>query len=329
MEHKISGLNVKGISVVIPQNRLFMSDFYGKYGENEIKRIVMSTGIESVHIANKVTTTLNLCEKAALNLFEDLGIGVDSIDGIIFVSQTPDYKMPATSCILQHRLGLKKEVVAFDINYGCSGYIYGLYQASMLLSAGGCNRVLLCAGDTISRNLNPDDYKVRLIFGDAGSATIIDKGETEWAFDIRTDGAGYNELIILKDEAGNDDYLHMNGGAIMAFALREIKPIFDNILLIKGWTSKDISQVVFHQANQFILNYLRKKLGLDSSIVPVSIKQYGNTGPASIPLTLCDQYSEVGKTLGKSVLIGFGVGLSWGACALDLTGCRLLSVAEL
>lgn len=329
MKIKISGLNVRGISAVVPKDILPMSAFYESVGEQEIKRVVMSTGITSVHIAGKKTRASDLCEKAAIELFKALKIDPLSIDGIVFVSQTPDFKMPATSCSLQDRLCLKKEVVAFDINYGCSGYIYGLYQAAVLVKAGGCDRVLVCAGDTITHYLNAEDYKVKLVFGDAGSATLVEKGDEDWAFDIFTDGSGYEQLIIPKNNVGSDACLLMNGGAIMEFALREVMPVFEQVLALQGWTREMLSKVVLHQANEFILNYLRKKLDLDPKLVPIDVKRYGNTGPASIPLTLCGQYARIGEEmLGKSVLVGFGAGLSWGACALDLAGCQLLDVIE-
>lgn len=321
MKVKLNGLRLTAIAVALPDKKLEMAELYEQFGQREVERIVSSTGINSLRIAPKGVKASDLCLAAAKHLFIKTGISNSSIDAIIFVSQTPDYKMPATSCVLQSKLGLSKKVVAFDINYGCSGYIYGLYQAALLISTKSAKRVLVCAGDTISRFLNPDDHKVRLVLGDAGSATIVESGTNEWSFDINTDGNGFDKLIIPK-ENGNDGYLHMDGSAIMEFALREVGISFDNVIADQGWEKTDIKQAVFHQPNEFMLNYLRKKIKLSLKQMPIAVKDYGNTGPASIPLTLCDHYSE-SKELGKAVLSGFGVGLSWGSIALDLCGTRL------
>jgi 3-oxoacyl-[acyl-carrier-protein] synthase-3 len=320
-----NNLKISGIASSIPDNKLSLLDYKGEFGEKEIARIIASTGIESVNIVPKNMKASDLCLSASYRLLETLNISADTVDAIIFVSQTPDYKMPATSCVLQNKLGMKKSSVAFDINYGCSGYIYGLYQAAMLLSAGGCERVLLCTGDTISRHLDPKDRKVRLVFGDAGNATLIEQGEHDMAISIMTDGAGFNDLIIDKTDDNCDDFLHMDGSAIMQFALREVPAIVEDTIAMMNWKKAELDLAVLHQANQFMLNYLRKKMKLREEIVPIAVKNYGNTGPSSIPLTLshfADDFSK--KRLEKVIMSGFGVGLSWGAVAVNLSHTQLI-----
>lgn len=329
MEVQIPGCRLHSVSATVPDQMISTSDYYTRYGEKEVKRIVMGTGIESMYVAPIGMRASDLCQRAAEELFERMQIDPNSIDGLIFVSQTPDYRMPATSASLQARLNLKKSLVAFDINYGCSAYIYGLYQAAMLISSGGCQRVLVCAGDTITHHLDPHDHKVNLVFGDAGSASLVEKGDDTWVFDIHTDGSGADFLKIDKNAAGQDIPLWMDGGAVMEFALREVKPVVDRVLALKNWKSSSLNHVILHQANAFMLNYLRKRLDLEKDIVPIAVKNYGNTGPASISLTLCDQFSMGEGVLGKSVLCGFGVGLSWGACALDLSQTSICSVSML
>lgn len=319
MQVKLAGLNFTAVATALPRDKLIISDLYNQYGKKEVDRIVMSTGIHSLGIANAETNASDLCMSAAEYLFNETKIERESIDAIIFISQTPDYKMPATSCILQNKLNLKKGVVAFDINYGCSGYIYGLYQAALLIATKSCQKVLVCAGDTMTRYLHPDDHKVRLLLGDAGSATIIESGNDEWAFDIQTDGGGFDKLIIPKDKEMHDSHLYMDGAAIMEFALTEVHKSFNLVLEQMGWCKNEISHAILHQPNEFMLTYLRKKLQLTKEQVPISVKEYGNTGPASIPLTMCDQFHEVDKFVEKSVLSGFGVGLSWGSIALNLS----------
>ena len=322
MQIQLNGLKLAAVSTVVPKFELKISDFYEQFGEKGIERIALSTGIRSVRIAEKGVNASTLCQRAAEYLFDRTGISREAIDAIVFISQTPDYKMPATSCVLQDRLKLKLSVVAFDINYGCSGYIYGLYQAALLIASKSAQKVLVCTGDVMSRYLHPNDLKVRLVLGDAGSATIVEAGEDVWAFNIYTDGSGYDKLIIPKNTNMKDGYLQMDGAAIMEFALREVSSSFNNVLEQKNWSCNDVQHAVLHQPNEFMLNYLRKKMRLTKEQLPIAVKNYGNTGPASIPLTLCDHYAGV-ENLGKAVFSGFGVGLSWGSIALNLQGTKM------
>ncbi|KTD62106.1 3-oxoacyl-ACP synthase III family protein [Legionella spiritensis] len=321
MRVKLNGLKLSAISAALPNKKLKMENLYERFGQREVERIALSTGISSLRIAEEGVNASDLCLAATKHLLEMTGLSNKTIDAIIFVSQTPDYKMPATSCVLQGKLELNTSAVAFDINYGCSGYIYGLYQAALLISSKSASRVLVCVGDTISRFLDPNDHKVRLVLGDAGSVSIVESGSDEWAFDINTDGSGFDKLIIPR-ENHKDGYLQMDGSAIMEFALREVGTSFDNVINDRGWNKADIQHAILHQPNEFMLNYLRKKIGLSHEQMPVVVKEYGNTGPASIPLTMCDYYSNTAE-LGKAVMSGFGVGLSWGSIALNLCETKL------
>jgi 3-oxoacyl-[acyl-carrier-protein] synthase-3 len=327
MNIQLNNIHIKGIAVAVPKQKLDMKDLEDKFSANDIKRIAMSTGIDSVRIATNEQKTSDFCFAATQHLLKRLFLQGTDIDGIIFVSQTPDHRMPSTSCILQHKLGLPTTAVAFDINYGCSGYIYGLYQASLLINSGSCQRVLVCVGDTISKHLNPDDQKARLVFGDGGAATIVEKGEGSFTFNIMTDGSGYESLIIPSKE-GKEGYLEMDGSKIMEFALREVPPSIETVLNLLNWSKEDLDMLVFHQANKFMIDYLRKKMELPKEILPIAVKDYGNTGPTSIPLALCACQDEF-KKREKVILSGFGVGLSWGSVGLNLSGTILTDVIEL
>lgn len=324
MQVKLKGLKLTAVSTALPKRELKIADLYEQFGEKEVERIALNTGIRSVRIAEEGVNASTLCQAAAEHLLHKMGIPSETIDAIIFISQTPDYKMPATSCILQDKLKLKSSIVTFDINYGCSGYIYGLFQAALLIVSKSAKKVLVCAGDVMSRYLHPNDHKVRLVLGDAGSATLVEVGKDEWAFNINTDGSGYDKLIIPKDHLMNDAYLHMDGAAIMEFALKEVNNSFTNVLEQKGWNKNDVQHAVLHQPNEFMLNYLRKKIGLSKEQMPIAVKHFGNTGPSSIPLTLCDHYSDMPE-LGKAIFSGFGVGLSWGSIALNLHQAKMFS----
>lgn len=247
-------------------------------------------------------------------------------------SQTHDAIMPATSVMMQHRLGMSTEAVAFDISYGCSGYVYGLYQASMLISSGGCKRVLLCAGDVITPLLDPLDRNVRMVFGDAGSATLIENGTDSIAFSLNTDGSGMHHLRAAKSnaKANHDSYLYMNGAAVMEFALREVPTTINKLLKMKDWKADEVGTYAFHQANGFMLNYLRKKMELPKQAVPITVENTGNTGPASIPLALSltkDRLCDEGR-LDKVIMCGFGVGLSWASAGMNLGNTLILPPVE-
>lgn len=337
MKVSFNNINITGIATALPSNKLEMLTFADKLGKNQVKRIIAGTGIRAVRVAKGIETS-DLFDIAANTIINTLGIDRKSIDGIIFVSQTPDRVMPATSVMMQHRLGISKEAVAFDINYGCSGYIYGLYQASMLISSGGCNRVILFAGDIITPLLHPDDYQVRMVLGDAGSVTLVEKGNDNIAFVLNTDGSGMQHLHIKKsykkleqhavdDLADRTGYLHMNGAEIMTFALREVPFTINELLSIKGWQVDDVGTFALHQPNTFMLNYLRKKMQLSSKSVPISVEDVGNTGPASIPLTLSLTRDHI--ELGNVVMCGFGAGLSWAAAGLSLANTTILAPVEL
>lgn len=333
---------IKGIASAVPEATFDLHELDGLYGKSEIDRIMASTGIQKVRVAAPGICASNLCVQAAKVLMQTLELNPESIDGIVFISQTPDYILPSTSACIQHELGLAKNVVAFDINYGCSGYIYGLYQAAMMLAAGGCRRVLICAGDTITRLINPRDRSIRMVFGDGGSATIVERRENpdKTCFIIKTDGAGAEQLIVpaggfrcpsnqstgtaTECEEGNFrslDNLYMNGLEIMSFAIREVPVLINELLEECCWDRNEVGVYALHQANKFMLEYLRKKLKVKAEAVPQEVLHIGNTGSASIPIMLTSQYKTLQEQarMKKVIACGFGVGLSWGAVSLDLS----------
>jgi 3-oxoacyl-[acyl-carrier-protein] synthase-3 len=241
--------------------------------------------------------------------------------------------MPATSATMQSRLELSGSVATFDISGGCAGYIYGLLQAALLI-ASGCRRVLLCAGDTVTRWVHPDDRNVRMLFGDGGSATLLDRGDDVAAFAVHTDGSGAETLIVpgLDEQdlarriGGRPGYLHMDGAEVMNFALRVVPQVIGEVCLLRQWEDRDVGLFGLHQANDFLLRHVRRKLGVAEDAVPSAVDDAGNTGPASIPLLL----SRVGTRFSaerrrKSILCGFGVGLSWGAAAVDLSATQFVA----
>lgn len=342
MKCLIKNINIRAITTYLPIDVLEMNSLTDIFEEKDIKLVMNASGVERVHVAKPEETASDLCFEAALHLFEKEKLNRADIDGVVFVSQTPDYIAPATSVCLQDRLGLSKETVCFDISYGCSGYIYGLFQASTLIGSGACNNVLVLAGDTTTKLINSKDRAQRLVFGDCGSATLVSKGQTDIGFHIGSDGSGANTVIVpaggfrtpstdetrkeFVDSEGNVrslENLYMDGTAVFTYILKRGQESIRTLLEFMNWEINDVNFFALHQATKFTLSYLRKRLGIDQSKSPTNITNYGNTGPTTIPLVLTDtSHNESGvdtSTWNKVLMSAYGVGLSWGSIACDLS----------
>lgn len=195
MQVKINNIRIQAISSYLPYKEIKCKNIKSVNAE-EIENIIKVTGVESFHVANEIETSSDMCYYATMELLNNNVIDKTKIDGLIFVSQTNDYILPSTSVILQNRIGLSKDTVCIDIHYGCSGYIYGVLQASLWISSGLCNNVLVLSGDTTSKMINEKDCSLKMVFGDAGTATLINRSDSEMCFSIHSDGSGYDKLII-------------------------------------------------------------------------------------------------------------------------------------
>lgn len=306
-------------------------------------RLTRKTGIEVRHIARKDECSSDLAVMAAKKLFDSFAIDKKKIDFLLFCTQSPDYFLPSTSCVIQNRLELSRSCGAFDYNLGCSGYVYGLSIAKGLVESGQANMVLLLTAETYSKYINRGDRTTESLFGDGAAASLIcgERSEEEgiWATHFGTDGTGAEYLIVpagasrhraestdrveTMDEKGcvRSNYdLYMNGSEITKFALNVVPNTLDQILQKSGLTKKDIDYYVFHQANRFMLNFLKEKCELEGMAFWNDPREYGNTVSASIPLALEAMLKTVQPAKMKKVLlIGFGVGLSWGGCIVDLS----------
>ena len=338
MDIKLNGVTIRCMAATVPKQVFDLTELYGIYGTDDVDRIMDLNGITHIRTAPDSVCTSDLCEAAArLMLAEE---DLKKVDGLVFVSQTPDYILPATSATLQHRLGLSQDTVIFDINSGCPGYIYGLYQAALLVSSGSCASVLVCVGDVITRYVNQLDRSSQMVFGDGGSATLVEKGDGAMVFGFRTDGSGGEHLIIpaggcrypLNEDSGmvsvktdgnmrSDEDIFMDGLEVMNYAVREVPPTLERLLHQTGWSQADVGIFGFHQANRFMIENLRKIMRLPREKVPIAMEKVGNTGSASIPLMLAQEHHRLVEEnrLQKTVLCGFGVGLSCAAVALDLS----------
>lgn len=349
MNTTFSCSRIAGVAAAVPAATTDLSIFAAEWGERDVANIIRSTGITHVREARPGQTTADLCESAARALFTALGASPSDVDGIVFVSQTPDHIMPATSAILQHRLGLERRAAAFDLSYGCSGYIYGLLQADLLISAGLCRSVLVCAGDTTTRLVNPRDRALRMLFGDGGSATLVVAGQDPHGYAVRTDGSGARSLIVPaggartprseetavehKAEDGNvrsQNDLFMDGVAVLFMALRDVPEAIDEAAALAGWARSDVSFFGLHQANRFMIEYLARKLAAPPGSTPFHAADIGNTGPASIPALLAREHPRLAAEgrLDRAVLCGFGVGFSVAAMTTSLADTTVLQLIE-
>ena len=328
----INNVEIKSLITCLPEDIKEMSIYKQIYGEKVVLDTIASSGIERVHVAKQSETTSDLCFQAAEALFEKEGIEKSKIDGIIFVSLTPDYSFPATSVVLQGRLGLSKEIVAFDTAYGCSGYIYGVFQAASLIGSGACNNVLLLAGDTNSKILDQNQKSMAMVFGDAASATLIGKGEGSLGFDLHTDGYAYDTVInknggyrfwpANRDKNFNDQ--GMRDDDVFSIIVSQGPRTIKAVLGLMGWDKDEVDFFGLHQATKITVDFMRKKLKLaHPEKAPFDIENYGNTGPTTVPLVLTDYpYRADGidtSTWKKVVLAAYGVGMSWGSIACDLS----------
>lgn len=345
MKTVIENVTIKAVNSWLPKTRIEMTSFNSLYGEEEVNSIIKATGVERIRVADNDMTSSDMCVKAAEALFEQEQFDCSQIDGLVFVSQTTDWLLPATSISIQDRLGLSKDTVCIDIHYGCSGYIYGIFQAAAWIACGACKNVLVLAGDTTSRMINPNDKSLRMVFGDCGTASIVSKGEGRMGFQINSDGSGSDRLIvpaggfrtpvsestsILEWDADKNgrtqNDLFMDGMAIFNFAITKVHKQVNALIEDMAWNKDDVGFYGLHQANEFMVNYVRKKLKIEAELAPVNVKDYGNTGPATLPLLLSDLCSEPHQyNLQKSLLTGFGVGLSWGSVATDLSETKFYS----
>ena len=296
------------------------------------------------------TCASDLCFAAAERLLTDLAVNRDEIDVLVFVSQTPDYRMPATAIILQDRLGLSKSTMAFDVNLACSGFINGLAIVYALMQQGTVRKALLLDGETRSKIYSPKDRTTAFLFGDGGVAALIEKDQKygKSFFSLNSDGSreslikinagGYRnpttpetmkERVI--DENGNmrsEDHGYMNGQDVFNFVLREIPADISNLLAFSGVTLEGCDYFLLHQANNFMNGYLAKKLRLPPDKVPSSIELFGNTSSVSIPLTIVSQLHDKLDDRKNVLMSGFGAGMSWASCVLTLTDCHISPLVE-
>lgn len=344
------GVGITAIGAAVPKRIVRNREYTEVWSQEEADEIVDKTGIEERRFADESTCSSDLCFVAAEKVIADNNINKDEIDLLVFISQTPDYRMPATSVTLQHRLGLSNSTIAFDITLGCSAFIYGLSVVYGMMERSGLRKALLLDGETRSKVYSPRDRRSAFLFGDGGVAAIIERDGKfgKSYFSMNSDGSradlimipagGYRhmsspETVVEKvvDEFGNmrsDEQGYMRGGDVFNFVIREIPRDIKNTLSYSGHQVDDFDYIVFHQANNFINSYIARKLKLEPSKLPSTIAKFGNTSSVSVPLTIVSELN--GKMSGnkKLLLSAFGVGMTWATGIVPFVDCKISDIME-
>lgn len=325
---KIPNLKINGMACAVPTKKVSINDFSQFFDENEMRKFKENVGVEESYCVNRNQTASDLCFVAAEKIISEKNIPRESIDGLVFITQSADYLKPATACILQTRLNLPKDCMAFDINLGCSGFVYALQIVGSMINGGGLNRVLVLMGDA-HNSLYPDSDSMSVLHGDGGAAFILEKGTSTVQTLLKTDGSGYKAILtpgltsrIWIDESNfsmEKVQVTMDGVQVFEFTFREVPKIFKEFFKLTDTSINDFDYCVLHQANLSMLKHIQKKLKLPEEKMPLSIDRYGNTSSASIPMTIVDLV-EREKTPERMKIIssGFGVGLSWGIATFEI-----------
>lgn len=327
---------IRDIAYVLPSNGVTNQEIVNEFPEWSVEKIAEKVGVSERRVAASDETATDLAIAAADKLFSHRVVEKKDVDFVLFCTQSPDYKLPSSACVIQDKLGLSTKSGAFDFNLGCSGYEYGLAVAKGLIVGGIAKNVLLLTGETYNKYLHPRDKGNRTIFGDAASATVVStEGFAEIGeFVLGTDGSGAKHLIVKSggarcpdrindlhfDDGGNpvsSDYLFMDGQEIFVFTLTKVPKMVTEVLIKNNLQKEDVNLFVFHQANKYMLEHLRKKMKIDEDKFFVNFEKIGNTVSSTIPIALCDA-KEQGLLKGNVLLAGFGVGLSWGATILKI-----------
>jgi len=336
---------IKTIEYYLPETVLSNESLAEQFSDWSSEKIEKKTGIRNRRIAATDECASDLGIRAAEKIFVSGAVAQQEIDFVLFCSESPDYVLPPTACQIQDRLGIPTNAGAFDINLGCSGFVYGIGMAQALVVSGQARNVLLINAETYSKHINPLDKSVRTVFGDGAAATVVsatDENRTNLKlgpFVYGTDGSGYQNLIIpaggarhrksdttsiaTADRFGNvrsKENLYMNGPEIFNFTIKTVPLAVDAILKKSGLTLEDVDQVIFHQANDYMLKHLRKKIGIPEDKFYVNLKECGNTVSASLPIALKMAADEQAIHSGDRIMVvGFGVGYSWAAAMIEWT----------
>ena len=342
---KFNNVGISAMSACVPRKIISNKDLGYLIPEEEIDKTIQNIGVEERRVVDDDVCASDLCYKAARSLIEDNHIDPNSIDVLLFMSQTSDYRIPATAPLLQHRLGLSIDTLCIDLSLGCSGFVFALSTAYAYANMG--LRVLLLDGETFSKIVNKRDKVDWPLYGDGATATLVEKGDYDEAvFILKSDGSGKDSVIIRdgmrnkitpesclekEEEEGNIRTgleVFMDGMAVFNFAMKRVPKSIKEIVELSGTTMEDVDWLVFHQANKFMTDFFTKKLKFNPEKVPYCIQKYGNTSSTSVPLTIVSELHDKLKDGDRVIMSGFGAGLSWGTARVIFNGCKISPVVE-
>ena len=342
MKAQINGIRITAIAGAIPKNKKTPNEMMnGALSDTDIVRFRRKTGFEYIHYTDPDMTVLDLACTAANTVLDAGLVERSQIDALVMVTTSQDYILPNDSSIMQHKLGLSNDLIALDINQGCPGYIQGLYVVANMLASGGCKHVLLCVGETRSKQTNPQDRKTRTLFGDGATCTLVEKGEDTLFFTAQTYGEWYDKIIIRRggsrlpkvttredEEAWKQNFMQMDGTGMTDFVMSHVPKLLKQFLAESGFSTTDITLYMMHQANKIFMKNMALLLNVPSDRVPFVAGNTGNTSANSIALGLSGLDRSM-RDIGITCLCAFGVGLSIGIGIVDLSETKILGIKEI
>lgn len=332
---KSYNIAILGLSTAVPKHHVDIDDYQQIFDKEVVEKFKKKTGIKGLYRTHEKQTASDLGYIASEDVIKKLGVEKDQIGILVFVSQAPDYRKPATACVLQHRLGLSKECACFDVNLGCSGFMYGNQIMQSMMMTCDAKYGLLIVADTSSKLASNDDKSIGMMFGDAGAAIIYERKEGAKEITLlKSDGDRYKSIIVPaggfremypekktyitidgKEKSKYDAF--MDGLGVFTFSITDIPQTIKEYLTLIGKSASDFEYMILHQANHMIIGQIAKKFKMPKERVPLALDRFGNTSGVSIPITLCDTFGDNHQGL-KSVLVsGFGIGLSWGVTSFE------------
>jgi 3-oxoacyl-[acyl-carrier-protein] synthase-3 len=343
---KSSGIGIAGVACAVPKNNVPVESFTSVFGEEVTSKFTSGTGIKATFKALPEQTASDLAVAAAQELFSHIDIDKSEIGAMFLVTQSPDYRRPSSASIVQLRLGLPIDCSCMEINLGCSGFVYGLQTAMSMMSASDYKYGLLLMGETATKLVDPLDKSIVMMYGDAGAAVLLERKEgMETTSLLRSDGSRYKAIVLpaggFRDmNPGHERFMcsdgierslydiFMDGTSVFSFSISDVPQAITDYLRLTETTVADYNAFLFHQANQFIIKQLIRKMKLPKDQVPLSLDRYGNTGGISIPLTLCDAYGDKSGEKLKALICGFGIGLSWGVANIEVDTDKIYPIVQ-
>ncbi len=330
------GIKIVGLTTAVPDNLIPVESFIDRFGEDAVQRFTEGTGIHSIYNALPDQTASDLAYSAAEELFNKEDVDKEKIGVMVFVTQSPDYRRPSSACVLQKRLGLSMDCACVEVELGCSGFVYGLQTAMSMMATSETEYGLVLIGETASKLVDPMDKSIVMMYGDAGAAALLKKGGEEVITTLlKSDGGRYKAIVLpaggFRDmNPGHEHFvcsdgierslydIFMDGTSVFSFSITDVPQTIKEYYEKTGTVADDYDVIVLHQANQYILKQVIKRIKAPKDKVPISIDRFGNTGGISIPLTLCDTFGIEKAGPVKALMCGFGIGLSWGVTSATI-----------